>query len=152
MSEAPFVLTSELIFRQRVFAAIFIVFFMILTLELIRRRALKERYAILWVVAAFVLLPMVLSPSVVSSVSRLIGVNYPPSAILLTGILFLTLIVLHFSVALSRFKSNEEKLVLRIIEQDQDLSQLRQRIRVLEHRMDKTGDDAGSEGSSVERS
>ncbi|MCC6158850.1 MAG: DUF2304 domain-containing protein [Deltaproteobacteria bacterium] len=137
MSESPFVLTSELIFRQRVFAAIFIVFFMILTLELIRRRALKERYAILWVVAAFVLLPMVLSPSIVSSVSRLIGVNYPPSAILLTGILFLTLIVLHFSVALSRFKSNEEKLVLRIIEQDQDLSQLRQRIRVIEHRIDQ---------------
>ena len=123
---------SQLILRQKIFALVFIVFFMILTIELIRRRALKERYAILWVVASFVLIPIVMSHKLVAKISGLLGIAYVPLTILLTGILFLILINLHFSVALSRHRENEIKLTTKLTEQQEKIEALEKRMKELE--------------------
>lgn len=126
----------ELIMKQKIVAIIFIITFMLLTIELIRRRALKERYAILWVVAAFVLIPMVASHQLVAWLSRMLGIAYPPLTILLTGILFLIMINLHFSIALSRRKENETRLVMRIIEQDEKIADLEKKSEALLEKSD----------------
>jgi small-conductance mechanosensitive channel len=119
---------SELILRQKIVAIVFIAVFILLTIELIRRRALKERYAILWMIAAFVLIPMVASHRLVAVLSGYLGIAYAPATILLTGILFLILINLHFSVALSRHKENESRLQIRLAEQGKRIEQLEQKI------------------------
>jgi len=115
----------DLIFRQKLFAGFFILLFIMLVIELIRRRALKERYAILWIIASTVLLPLVLSTTLVSKVSNILGIAYTPLSILLTGVLFLILINLHFSVALSRHRENETKLAIRLTEQQEEINNLK---------------------------
>jgi hypothetical protein len=116
---------SELILRQKILASVFILLFAMLTIEFIRRRELKERYAILWLVACFVLIPMVLNFDIVKSISRILGIAYPPMTILLTAILFIILMVFHFSVSLSKSRRNETRLLLKVLE-------LEERIKVLE--------------------
>lgn len=122
----------ELILRQKLFAGVFIIFFILLTVELIRRRALKERYAILWLIASIVLLPIVLSHALIEKLSGVLGIAYAPLTILLTGIIFLIMINLHFSVALSRHRENEKKIAIKITEQEELISDLKKRIDSLE--------------------
>lgn len=130
----------ELILKQKMFAGVFIVFFILLTVELIRRRALKERYAILWLIASIVLLPIVFSHSLIEKISGILGIAYAPLTILLTGILFLIMINLHFSVALSRHRENEKKIAVKIAEQQEMITDLEKRIDSLENPENALGD------------
>lgn len=129
MEQIPF---HELLARQQVTAVVFIIFTVLLTTEFIRRRALMERYAILWLVASFVLIPMVLWFDVVARLAQLIGIAYPPTMVLLTASLFMILILFHLTVALSQAKRNETKIVLLLAEQQAELQKLRQRVAELE--------------------
>jgi hypothetical protein len=88
-------------------------------LELIRRGRLKERYAILWLLAGGVLLLLSSSRDLLEAVARLLGVFYPPSLLFLLAFFFLLLITLHFSVVLSGLSEKNKKLA-------QELALLRQ--------------------------
>lgn len=129
MEDMPF---QELLARQQVTAVIVIVFALLLTIEFIRRRALMERYAILWLLASFVLIPMVLWFDLVAKLAQWIGIAYPPSMVLLTASLFIILILFHLTVALSQAKRHETKIVLQLAEQQEELEKLRQRVGELE--------------------
>jgi len=72
-----------------------------LVFELIRRGRLKERYALLWLFSGLVLLILSLSRSLLESLSRLVGIYYPPSLLFLIAFIFLLLITLHFSAVIS---------------------------------------------------
>ncbi len=115
---------SDLILRQKIVASFFIILILLLTIEFIRRRTLKERYAILWLVAGVVLIPLVLWSDFLTWVSGMLGIAYPPFTILLTGTVFLIVIIFHFSVALSKSRRHEAKLLMRIVELEQRLAQL----------------------------
>ena len=129
MEDMPF---QELLARQQVTAVIVIVFALLLTIEFIRRRALMERYAILWLIASFVLIPMVLWFDLVAKLAQWIGIAYPPSMVLLTASLFIILILFHLTVALSQAKRHETKIVLRLAEQQEELEKLQKRLGELE--------------------
>jgi hypothetical protein len=88
-------------------------------LELIRRGRLKERYAILWLLAGGVLLLLSSSRGLLDSIARLFGIYYPPSLLFLLAFFFLLLITLHFSVVLSGLSEKNKKLA-------QELALLRQ--------------------------
>lgn len=126
----------ELIMRQKIFAGAFILFFFLLVVELIRRRALKERYAILWLLASMILLPLVLSHKLIAKISGLLGIAYAPLTVLLTGILFLILINLHFSVALSRHRDNESSLALKLAEQQETIDKLKKKLEEIQGEQD----------------
>ena len=119
---------SELILRQKIFAIVFIILIFILTIEFIRRRLLKERYAILWLVATLVLVPLVLWFDLLAHLARFLGIVYPPNAILLTGLLFIILILFSFSVALSTARKNEGRLLMKIVDQEERLRALEKKL------------------------
>jgi len=86
---------------------------LILVVELIRRGRLKERYALLWLLASCVLL-ILSTTKIIEKVSQIIGIYYPPSALFLIAFLFLLLITLHFSVVISGLSEQNKRLAQEI--------------------------------------
>ena len=81
-----------------------------IVLELVRRRRLKEKYSLLWLLTALVLLALSLSKGLLVGLSSLLGIFYPPSAFFLLAFLFVILITLQFSVVLSRLSERNKLL------------------------------------------
>jgi len=82
-------------------------------LEMVRRRHLMERYALLWILSGLVLLGLAIWRKALASISHAIGVVYPPNALFFIGIGFILLLLLHFSVAVSRLSDQTETLAQR---------------------------------------
>lgn len=79
--------------------------------NLVRRRRLREEYSLLWLLTGFVLLFLTIFQDMLwDRFSRLIGIDYPPSALFLIGMGFLFLIVLHYSVVLSKLSEQNKEL------------------------------------------
>jgi hypothetical protein len=84
---------------------------MLLTvLELVRRRAFLERYALLWLFSALVLLGLSIWGDGLESIARVIGIVYPPNALFVIAFGFVLLLLLHFSLAVSRL-SDQSKIL-----------------------------------------
>src|SRR4051812_15336125 len=111
----------------------------LLVLELVRRRRLLERYALVWLGSAFVLLALGVWKGLLSIISDAIGIAYPPSALFVIAFGFVLLLLLHFSIAVSRLTDQSKVLAQR-------LALLEQRQRDTE-----TPAQAGGEGRSEER-
>jgi len=79
------------------------------TLHLIRRRRLREEYAVLWVLTTLVVLGFVLVPSVLFAVARWLQLDH---SVLLLFVVFLFLmgILIHYSVVISRHSECEKRL------------------------------------------
>lgn len=82
-------------------------------LEMVRRRRLMERYALLWLLSAAVLLGLAIWSSALATISHAIGVIYPPNALFFIAIGFILLLLLHFSSAVSRLSDQSETLAQR---------------------------------------
>ncbi len=98
-------------------------------LEMVRRRRLMERYALLWLFSAVVLLALGIWRSALETISRAVGVIYPPNALFFIAIGFILLLLLHFSSAVSRL-SDQSKLLA------QRLALLEERLRRQEQSID----------------
>jgi hypothetical protein len=79
-------------------------------LELVRRRHLGEPYAILWLLAAFVLLLFSVWTRLLEKFSDLLGIAVPANALFAVAFGFVLVLLLSFSVVLSRL-SRENRLL-----------------------------------------
>lgn len=70
-------------------------------IDLVRRGLLKEKYSVLWLMSALVLLVLSIKKQILDMVAAYLGIAYPPSLLFLVAFLFIFLIVLHFSVVIS---------------------------------------------------
>lgn len=101
-----------------------------LVFNLVRHRRLKEEYCLLWLLTGFVLVFLSIFQNLFwDRFSRLIGVDYPPSALFLIGMGFLFLIVLNYSVALSELKERNKELTQEFAILMDELEQLSKKIR-----------------------
>ncbi len=94
---------------------------LIVVIELIRRGKLKERYSILWLLAAAVLIILSSSRYLLELISHALGIYYAPSFLFLIAFLFLLLITLHFSVVISGLSEKNKKLAQEIALMRQEL-------------------------------
>jgi hypothetical protein len=90
------------------------VILLLFTFELIRKGRLREEYSILWLSTGIVVLAFSLWPEFFLSYffAKISGIFYL-SAIVLTAFLFLLLIVLHFSVVISKLTGQNKDLAQR---------------------------------------
>lgn len=79
-------------------------------LRLVRRRALRAKYSMLWLAVAGLLLLTALFPFVVDGITDLFGVDNQPAVYLMIAIVFLLLVVMHFSWELSRLEERTRTL------------------------------------------
>ena len=70
--------------------------------ELVRRRRLKEEYSLLWILTALTLLVLSIWYGLLLKITDAIGAVLPSSTLFFFGTVFLLLMVLHFSVRVSR--------------------------------------------------
>jgi hypothetical protein len=87
---------------------------LIAVLEMVRRRRLMERYALLWLLSAVVLLLLSSAPGITSRISHAIGIKYPPTALFIVAFGFVLLLLLHFSAAVSRLSDQSKVLAQRV--------------------------------------
>ena len=86
---------------------------LLIVAELVRRRSLREQYALLWLLTAFVMLGLSLWRDALELLARLLGIFYAPSALMLVGMVFVLLILLHFSLVVSRLSDENKELAQR---------------------------------------
>jgi hypothetical protein len=87
---------------------------LVILLELVRRRRLLERYALLWLLSALVLLGLSIWGGLLEELASLIGVAYPPNALFLVAFGFVMVLLLHFSLAVSRLTDQTKVLAQRL--------------------------------------
>ena len=87
---------------------------LLVVFEMVRRRHLRERYAILWLGAALVLLVLAAWTQLLGAVSRAVGIATPSNAFFVIAFGFLLLLVLHFSAAVSRLSDETRILAQRL--------------------------------------
>jgi hypothetical protein len=87
---------------------------LVIVFELVRRKRLSERYAILWLLAALVLFVLAVWKGLLTSLSHDVGISYPPSALFAVAIGLIAIILLHFSVAVSRLSDQNKILAQRL--------------------------------------
>jgi hypothetical protein len=83
-------------------------------IELVRRRRLLERYALLWLLASTVLLGLAIWRGALDKIAEQVGVAYPPNALFIVAFGFVLWMLLHFSVAVSRLSDQAKVLAQRL--------------------------------------
>ena len=87
---------------------------LLLVFELVRRKRLSERYAILWLLAAITLFVLAAWKGLLTSLSSDVGISYPPSALFAVAIGLIAMILLHFSLAVSSLSDQNKILAQRL--------------------------------------
>jgi hypothetical protein len=86
----------------------------VVVFELVRQRRLMERYALLWLLSAGILLCLAIWRNLLERISGLIGVAYAPSALFVIAFGFILVLLLHFSLVISRLADQNKVLAQRI--------------------------------------
>ena len=100
--------------RLQILAIIVTAGLFVLVFELVRRRRLLERYALLWLFSAFMLLAFAAWKGLLEQFASAIGIFYAPSALFILALGFVLLLLLHFSVAVSRLADQAKVLAQRV--------------------------------------
>jgi hypothetical protein len=103
------------------------VILLLIVLELVRRRRLLERYALVWLLSALVLLGLAIWRDALAELATLFGIAYAPNALFFVAFAFVLILLLHFSAAVSRLADQSKVLAQR-------LALLEERLRQSEHR------------------
>lgn len=98
---------------------------LLVVLEMVRRRRLLERYALLWLFAAAVVLALALWRGGLERLAHLFGIIYAPNALFFIALGFTVVLLLHFSAAVSRLTDQSKVLAQR-------LALLEERVREVE--------------------
>jgi hypothetical protein len=99
--------------RNQIVALIFGFGMLILIVDLVRRRKLREEYSWLWLMTGTGILLLALWFDLLKWVTHLVGAVTPSSTIFLFAFLFLILISLHFSVVISKLTNQNKELAQR---------------------------------------
>jgi hypothetical protein len=96
----------------------------LLVFEMLRRRRLIERYALLWLGSSLVLLLLSVWTGLLEIISRAVGIVYPPNALFMIAFGFVLVLLLHFSLAISRLSGETKVLAQKVARLDKDLRRL----------------------------
>ena len=127
--------------RISIAAAVGSILLILIVLELIRGRRLKERYALLWLATGVVLLVLSAWRGGLNTIAGWLGVSgYPPAILFAAAIMFVIAVLLHYSTVLSKLTDDNVLLA-------QEIALLRARLDAFEQERDRrdstTGQPAG---------
>jgi hypothetical protein len=108
--------------RLTVFGVVIAVVLLVLVLELVRSRRLQERYAILWLLTGLVLLVLSIWAGAIQALSDLVGIAYPPALLFAVSLVFVVIVLLHYSTVISRLAQQNVALA-------QSIALLEERLR-----------------------
>ena len=100
--------------RIQIVSIIVAALLLLVILELVRRRRLLERYALLWLASGIVLLALAIWRNALADLANVLGVAYPPNALFVVAFGFVLVLLLHFSLAVSRLADQSKLLAQRL--------------------------------------
>ena len=101
--------------RISIAASIASILLILIVLELIRSRRLRERYALLWLATGIVLLVLSAWRGGLNTIAGWVGVTgYPPAVLFAVATLFILVVLLHYSTVLSRLSDQNAILAQRL--------------------------------------
>jgi hypothetical protein len=87
----------------------------LIVFELIRSRRLRERYALLWLLTGVVLVVLSAWRSGLNTIAGWLGVRgYPPAVLFAVGLMFVIVVLLHYSTVISRLSDQNVVLAQRL--------------------------------------
>ena len=96
----------------------------LIVFELLRRRRLVERYALLWLLSSLVLLLLSVWTGLLEVISDAVGIVYPPNALFMIAFAFVLVLLLHFSLAISRLSGETKVLAQEVARLDKEMRDL----------------------------
>ncbi len=110
---------------------------LLVVFELVRSRRLRERYALLWILTGIVLVALSAWRGGLNTIAGWLGVRgYPPAVLFAVGLLFVIVVLLHYSTVISRLS-------------DQNVI-LAQRLALLELAVSRSGSETGAAATGAE--
>jgi hypothetical protein len=100
--------------RIQILAIVGAIMLFALVFELVRQRRLMERYALLWLLSAGTLLVLSVWRDLLEVFAGVVGVAYAPSALFIVAFGFGLLLLLHFSLVISRLTDQAKVLAQRV--------------------------------------
>jgi hypothetical protein len=111
--------------RVSIAGAIASILLIMVILELVRGRRLKERYALLWLATGVVLLVLSIWRDGLNTIAGWAGVtSYPPAVLFAVATLFILLVLLHYSTVISKLTDENVDLAQRIALLEERVSRL----------------------------
>lgn len=107
--------------------------------EMLRRRRLREKYAVFWVVVAVFTLVVAAFPAVLVQMSALVGVAVPANLLFFLGSMVLLVISIQHSHELGRIEDRTRTLA-------EELALLRMRVEESDRMRDLVTDRRGADG------
>jgi hypothetical protein len=130
--------------RMQALAILAAVVLLVIVLEMVRRRRLMERYALLWMFSALVILALAVWQGALNRLAELMGIYSAPNALFFVAVGFVLLLLLHFSAAMSRLSDQSKVLAQR-------QAILEQRLREVEESQPATEERPGEREIAAQR-
>ncbi len=100
--------------RIQVVAILATALLFVVVFEAVRRRRLMERYALLWLFCTAVLLALAVWKDALEEFAQAVGIYYAPSALFAIALGFISVLLLHFSLVISRLADQNKVLAQRV--------------------------------------
>lgn len=107
------IIATEYMIRVRIVMGSISLIVLLITFESVRKTRLQERYALLWVTTALVIIACVLFPDAVALFRAVTGMEYG-TALASVAFTFLVLVSFHFSISFSAMNSKVAKLTQKV--------------------------------------
>ncbi len=96
--------------RTHVIAGVAGLLVLAVMVELLRRRQLREKYAILWLGVSVVVIVLAAFPGLLDWSAHRLGIDSPPNLLLFAAVLVLLLVAVHLSWEASRMEEETRTL------------------------------------------
>lgn len=108
-------IASQTPLKVSIAATVASVILVLVVFELMRSRRLRERYALLWLLTGVVLVALSAWRGGLNTIAGWLGVRgYPPAVLFAVGLLFVILVLLHYSTVISRLSDQNVILAQRL--------------------------------------
>jgi hypothetical protein len=134
--------------RVQIVAVIAAAALLVLILELVRRRRFLERYALLWMGSAALLLVLGLWSGALNLIADAVGISTPSNALFVIAFGFVLLLLLHFSLVVSSLADQSKVLAQRVALLQEELQRAADGPRAL-GRTSPSGSVPGPESPSI---
>lgn len=97
--------------KQQIFAILISLAVFFFTIDLVRKKRLREEYSLLWLGTSVLMLILIIRYDWLLALTKLIGAVLPTTTLFLGSILFLVLLSVQFSIKISKLSNQVKDLV-----------------------------------------
>ena len=113
--------------RTQIFVIVIAVIALVLLVNMIRRRTLELRYALLWLVMGVGVLIFACFPGLTKYLAGLLGIGTPINMLFFAGFCFALAIIFSLTVALSRMANQVKTLTQEMALLEQEMAELQEK-------------------------